>query len=162
MAGVIHVCAVSRTVADDVIEGAGQTTWTAGPLAVGSYWWRAYAADPIERGLLGEAWGFTVDSATAVGEAILTGPRLTLLGGVSGDQARLQLSLPMAAEVSVDVYDIRGARVRRLHRGPLSAGASVLVWNGRDDSGRATASGAYFVRVEAGRDVLTQRLVVVR
>jgi hypothetical protein len=39
---------------DDLAEGPGQTWWQVPPLPDGTYWWRAYAADSVERGLLGE------------------------------------------------------------------------------------------------------------
>ncbi len=43
---------------DDLAEGIGQTEWAAPPLTDGTYWWRAYAADSVERGLMGEKRSF--------------------------------------------------------------------------------------------------------
>jgi hypothetical protein len=38
--------------------------------------------------------------------------------------------------------------VRTLVSGPVEAGRHAIVWRGRDDRGRAVASGVYFVRFE--------------
>ena len=44
--------------------------------------------------------------------------------------------------------------------GVLGAGQRELVWDGRDDAGRAVASGVYFVRAVVGDEALTGRVVV--
>jgi hypothetical protein len=146
---------------DGVAEGAGQTSWNAGNLADGVYWWRAYAADPALWGDLGEARTFTVSSSTAVDGSVVLGPRLAVLGGGEG-QARLQLTLGQPADAQVRIYNARGMLVRDLFDGRLDAGQRVLVWDGRDASGRTAASGVYFVRAVTGGQALTGRVMMVR
>ncbi|NNE43889.1 MAG: T9SS type A sorting domain-containing protein [Gemmatimonadetes bacterium] len=46
----------------------------------------------------------------------------------------------------LDVYDLAGRRVRRLHRGPIQRGIATFRWDGNDDAGRPVTSGIYFVR----------------
>ena len=147
---------------DDVTEQTTQTSWQATSLADGAYWWRAYAGDGVERSDLSQPVAFTVDGSSAVDGFVVSGPALRVLGSVSGQGARLELSLPNAGDVNVDIYDARGARIRHLLSGHTDGGTELLVWDGRDDSGRNTASGVYFVRLQAGRDVATGRVVVVR
>jgi carboxypeptidase T len=147
--------------ADDVVEGAGgQTSWTTPALGLGTYWWRAYAADSAERGLLGEARSFTVGTSTGV-DGVLVGPRLNVIGQ-GGDRAELQLSLDRGADVQVKIYNARGQLVRDLFGGAVDAGSRVLVWDGRDADGRPAASGVYFVRAELADEVLRGRVVMVR
>jgi hypothetical protein len=50
-------------------------------------------------------------------------------------------------EVSVVVYDVRGAKVRVLVSGTESAGKHVVEWDGRNDAGQAVGSGVYFYRM---------------
>jgi len=88
-------------------------------------------------------------------------PRLSVLG-TGGSQSEMQLSLPMAADVSVKIYNARGALVRNLFSGRVSSGERTLMWDGRDGSGRPAASGAYFVQASTGNTVLTGRVVMVR
>jgi hypothetical protein len=63
----------------------------------------------------------------------------------------LSLSLPARANVSAEVFDPAGRRVRTLLAGePLEAGTRALAWDGRDDAGRALGAGLYFVAARAG------------
>ena len=48
-----------------------------------------------------------------------------------------------ARKVRLEIFDARGRLVRIVHDGVLAAGDHQLAWNGRDDSGRALASGVY-------------------
>ena len=52
------LCTVLAAYVDSVAEGSGLTAWTPPPVSDGNYWWRAYAADSLERGLLGETRRF--------------------------------------------------------------------------------------------------------
>ena len=70
--------------------------------------------------------------------------------------------LPGRADVTVDIHDASGARVRRLFSGSLDGGERALAWDGRDAQGRAAASGVYFVRARVGSEQLTGRVVIVR
>ncbi len=147
---------------DGVTEGdGGQTSWDAGNLGTGTYWWRAYAADASEWGLLGDVRSFSISTSTGVDGVVIGGPRLSVLGNGEGS-ARLQLSLTQAGAAQVKIYNARGMLVRDLFSGDLGAGAHILVWDGRDRQGGAAASGVYFVRATASERTLVNRVVIVR
>ncbi|MBM4130651.1 choice-of-anchor D domain-containing protein, partial [bacterium] len=59
---------------------------------------------------------------------------------------QLLLSLERSAAVTVDIFDVRGHRVRHAALGTRAAGMVSFDWNGRDDSGGALPSGTYFYR----------------
>ena len=136
------------------------TSWTTPELLDGSYWWRAWAGDGTNRSALSPAEPFNVAYASAVTPGSLL--TLRVLGGVGGNGSRFALSLPARADVSVDIHDARGARVRRLFSGTLEGGERTLSWDGRDGHGRAASSGVYFVRAVVGGRPLTGRVVIVR
>jgi flagellar hook assembly protein FlgD len=74
----------------------------------------------------------------------------------------VEFGLPLDGPASVSVYDAAGRCVRPLAQGAFGAGRHQLVWDGRDGSGAAAASGVYFVRLRAsGRDAV-RRLAVTR
>ncbi len=148
--------------ANGVAQGATETSWQTSALNDGTYYWRAFASDGVERSELGEVASFSVESTSGIGDGHIINPRLSVLGNVTGNGARLQLNLPSSVDVSVDIYDARGARIRQLHSGAMNSGSSVLVWDGRDGSGRSASSGVYFVRAIAGAETMTGRVVVVR
>jgi hypothetical protein len=74
----------------------------------------------------------------------------------------IPLVLAVSAEVEVAVYGPTGQRVACLLRGLQPAGEHLCCWDGRDDAGRAVASGIYLCRAQAGDQVRTQRLLLIR
>lgn len=74
----------------------------------------------------------------------------------------LRVTLPTAAALSAEIYDVRGRRVRALHGGDRPAGLAALAWDGMDANGRAVAPGVYLARVTAGDGVATVRVAVTR
>ena len=70
-------------------------------------------------------------------------------------QTTIHFELHRAGEARVEVFDVRGKRVRSLLTEDLPAGRHDVVWNGLDDHGHQTASGTYLVRLRAngGHDV---------
>jgi carboxypeptidase T len=147
----------------DVPEGDPYTEYAATGLVEDVYyWWRAWAFDGVERSLLTQPQSFLAGQPSGVGDQIVTGPGLRILTGVTGRDARLQLNLPQSGRVSVDVYNARGARIRQLHAGSMESGSPILIWDGRDGSGRNVSSGVYLVRMQYAGENFTGRVVVVR
>ncbi|MCA9751517.1 MAG: S8 family serine peptidase, partial [Gemmatimonadetes bacterium] len=64
--------------------------------------------------------------------------------------------------VRLDLFDIRGARVRQLVNEPAVPGTHLLSWGLDDQRGRAVASGVYFLRLSTRAGTRTHRLVVLR
>jgi choice-of-anchor B domain-containing protein len=75
---------------------------------------------------------------------------------------RIAFTLAHRDRVTLAIYDVTGRRVRRLVAGTLAAGRHEAIWDGRDDAGRALASGVYFCRMAAGTRVETRRMVLVK
>ena len=98
--------------------------------------------------------GAVVDAGNAPG-AGLAGAGVPRLGAIAPNPARgtlaarVSFTLPRAARATLDLYDVRGARVRRLLDAALPAGTATPAWDGRDDHGRAVAPGLYFVELAA-------------
>jgi hypothetical protein len=66
------------------------------------------------------------------------------------------------APVRIDIVDVRGREVRLLWQGTLPGGTQTLAWDGRDDRGRALASGVYWARARTTAAAATDRLTLVR
>jgi hypothetical protein len=75
----------------------------------------------------------------------------------------LRFALAAPARVDLAIYDARGRLVRRLAAGELPAGQHSLDWDGRDESGRALASGIYLARLlQGGRPAEERKLTMLR
>jgi hypothetical protein len=74
----------------------------------------------------------------------------------------LRFDLPVAGQAQLSIYDLAGRLVRVLVEGEIPAGSHEAVWDGRDQSGRASPSGSYLARLVAGGKVEGVRLSLVR
>jgi hypothetical protein len=72
----------------------------------------------------------------------------------------VRLHLQDAVRVHAVLYDVSGRRVRTLLDGVLPAGEHRAVWDGRDAHGGRAASGIYFLRLQAGNERRTAKLIL--
>ncbi len=71
-------------------------------------------------------------------------------------------SLPSAAAVRMDIYDVTGQLVRTLCDEYASAGTHAIGWDGTDSSGGKVARGIYFVRMAAGDFRASEKIVLLK
>lgn len=65
--------------------------------------------------------------------------------------------------ISLAIYDVTGRRIRTLVDGESSdAGRYRRAWDGRDDAGRAVATGVYFYRLDAGTYSKSRKMVMLK
>jgi hypothetical protein len=74
------------------------------------------------------------------------------------------IAFDMATEgfVTIDVFNIKGQKVTTLVNGFESAGSHTVVWDGRDDDGRTTASGVYFYRMQTENYSSIKKMVLMK
>lgn len=75
---------------------------------------------------------------------------------------RIGFTLPAAGEISLEIFDAAGRRVRTIERGILPAGRHEAAWDGLDDRGGNLPSGVYFARLQTGKIVLSRKMVLLR
>jgi streptogramin lyase len=74
----------------------------------------------------------------------------------------IQYDLPQPVKVKVEIYNIRGQKVRTLLDEFQEAGYKSVLWDGADEDGAGIASGVYFYRLEAGDRVSVRRMTLLR
>lgn len=96
------------------------------------------------------------------GGPVSEGPIRRLSAAPNPFAARLAIAfeLARAEEVTVDIFGVRGQRVRRLAGRVLPAGPARLDWDGSDDAGRRLPAGVYLLRVRARAGAAAQRVVL--
>jgi PKD repeat protein len=77
-------------------------------------------------------------------------------------ETTIRYAVPAAGPVSIRVYSVRGQLVRTLRQESGNPGTYEVRWNGKDDQGRQSPSGIYFVSVQQGAMNSTTRLVLAR
>jgi minor extracellular serine protease Vpr len=74
----------------------------------------------------------------------------------------IAFQVPAAGRAALRVYSVRGNLVRTLVDEKLAAGGYRVRWDGRDDHGRAAASGVYFYKLEDGERSLTRKMSLLK
>lgn len=92
----------------------------------------------------------------------LNRPSLAVAATPFSTRTAISVDLPAAADASVEVYGVSGKRVATLHDGALPGGTHQLAWDGRSETGRPVAPGAYFVRLEAAGTLAVEKVVLAR
>ena len=77
---------------------------------------------------------------------------------------RVSIAFTLAADarVTMEIYDIRGQRVRRLVDQTYPAGAHAVAWDGRDDTGRGLSSGTYLLQIAGPTTRHVEKLVLMK
>ena len=107
--------------------------------------------------------GTGVDAGDDEGAELLLAPRL--LGAYPNPfnpRTTIAFELPEDQYVRLAVFDIAGREVSVLADGTYGGGRSKVIWNGTDDGGRALASAVYFVRMDAGGECDSNKVVLLR
>ena len=74
----------------------------------------------------------------------------------------IKFSIGEVGNVVLNVYNVRGQRVRTLQNEHREPGHHSVIWDGTDDYGRAMSSGIYFYRIVAGENVATRRMLLMK
>ncbi len=117
--------------------------------------------------LLGEVLTTCLGTAPTPGVPVATPPlvaslRVQVDPNPFNPRTTVAFALPVAGPVSMDVFDARGRRVRRLLEEHRSAGAHSVLWDGSDDAGHALASGMYIVRVATAAETVSRKVALLR
>ena len=106
------------------------------------------------------------NAATAVAEDSAVKPTLFSLDpnypNPFNPTTAIRFSLPQPGEAELSIYNLLGQRVATLVHGVQEAGVHTLAWDGRDEQGRELASGVYLYRLQAGAQVETRKLLLLR
>lgn len=140
------------------------------PLGLGALW----TAEPVPPGI-GPIAARTYMVADMLLEfGIIPGGGWTAVGDVPGafstavspnpfnPKTTLTFTAPHNARAVLEIFDVRGAKVRTLLDARVPAGPHHAEWDGRDDRGEAQASGVYFARVRVGEEQQVEKLALIR
>jgi hypothetical protein len=79
-------------------------------------------------------------------------------------ETTIAFNLPESGNVRVDIYNMRGQKVKTILNKELEAGEHQVQWNGKDRQGNVAPSGIYFYRVDAegGRYTSTRKMLLLK
>ncbi|MBK6901078.1 MAG: T9SS type A sorting domain-containing protein [bacterium] len=123
------------------------------------------ALSPTERAAVRDYFQeryYGMGGVVGVGSAPHLQPALAVAPNPFNPRTVVSFELSQAGEVAVAVHDVQGRLVRRLAAGAYGAGRHELVWDGRDDRGRAAGAGVYLVRLSAPQGGAATRVVLIK
>jgi hypothetical protein len=72
------------------------------------------------------------------------------------------VSIPEKSHVVVNIYDILGRQVALLAEGDYTAGRYRMEWTGKTDVNAVAPSGVYLLIVQAGNDIITHKMIMMK
>ena len=64
--------------------------------------------------------------------------------------------------VTLEIYNIKGQKVKTLVNEVLPAGVHSTIWNGRDDNGNRVGSGIYFYKLSTKDETITKKMLMLK
>lgn len=96
-------------------------------------------------------------------------PSVPIVAGISlispnpmNSSARISYALETKGQYRIEVYNLRGQRVRSLKEANADKGNYLLYWDGRDDQGALAGSGMYFVRLSQNGKHWQRKLTIAK
>ncbi len=77
-------------------------------------------------------------------------------------ETKIEFSVNNASYITLDIYNVVGERICRLINQRFSTGTHSTFWNGRDSKGDELGSGIYLLRLQAGKEILGRKILLIR
>ena len=109
----------------------------------------------------------TLDSAfTAIGGSLSvlvpTTLRISNFPNPFNPQTTIRFDLPAAGKVRLEIFDVRGRKIRTLLDTAMPSGVHKIIWNACDNRHRPVASGIYFACLQTGSRVKIRKMMLIR
>ena len=77
-------------------------------------------------------------------------------------ETSISFDIKEAGKVSLDIYNVKGQKVKTLLNDHREAGTHNIVWNGTDDNNRSVSSGIYFYKMKNGKFSSTKKMILMK
>jgi len=71
----------------------------------------------------------------------------------------IRFGLPKLQKVEINVYSIKGEKVKTLVSNMMAAGYHTIRWNATDETGAKVSSGVYIYQLRCGNEVFTRKMI---
>ncbi len=77
-------------------------------------------------------------------------------------ETTIKFTLGTDSPVALEIYNLKGQKIRTLTDQNYKSGTHSLIWDGKDDSNLSVASGIYFCRLSNGTNVKSRKLMLMK
>ena len=74
----------------------------------------------------------------------------------------ISYNLPEEKDISLEVYNIKGQRIKTLYNGNATIGEHQVTWNGTDENNKKVSSGIYFYKLITPEKTLSKKMLLMR
>ena len=64
--------------------------------------------------------------------------------------------------VNLEIYNVKGQKVKQLVSSQLSAGQHSVEWNGKNENNKSVTSGIYYCRLKSGNSVNSKKMILMK
>jgi hypothetical protein len=77
-------------------------------------------------------------------------------------ETKIVFNLPEEGNVKLEIFNIKGQKVKTLLDCYMSPGRSEMIWNGKDDNGKRVSSGVYFYQFVTEKKTITKKMILIK
>jgi hypothetical protein len=77
-------------------------------------------------------------------------------------ETTIHFSIPVDTNVTIDIFNVKGQKVKSLVNDMYQTGNHIAVWSGHDNNGRAVSSGIYFYRMQTDGYTATKKMLLLK
>ncbi len=77
-------------------------------------------------------------------------------------ETTISYHIPKKGHVTIDIYNIKGQKIRSLLKEEQEAGQHSIIWKGHNDQGQKVSSGTYLYRVKSGDEEIVNKMMLVK
>jgi hypothetical protein len=74
----------------------------------------------------------------------------------------ISFDLPQTAQVKLEVYNLKGQKVKTLANSKMDKGTHSVIWQGKDNHNKPVASGIYLYKITAGEEKISKRMLLLK
>ena len=74
----------------------------------------------------------------------------------------LSFNFPKDSKVEIDIYNIKGQKVKRLISDDFIAGKHQIIWDGKNNYDKQVSSGIYFYRLNTNQGVINKKMLLLK
>ena len=74
----------------------------------------------------------------------------------------IKFSVAHESNIRVDIYNVKGQKIKTLIDTQLNAGEYKVTWNGKDDNNSDVSSGFYFYRMQTNEYVAIKKMMLMK
>jgi flagellar hook assembly protein FlgD len=74
----------------------------------------------------------------------------------------ISFSISEESNVAIDIFNVKGQKVKTLLNESKNVGEHLVHWNGTDEQNKSVSSGVYFYKMKAGKFVQTKKMILMK